>query len=53
MKEKLPGVNGKMLTLTFFELYVVYIKKIRIIFFHTLLAMHHSVASYKKLVHEV
>ena len=53
MKEKRPGVNGKMLTATFFELYVVHIQKIRIIFFHTLLAIHHSVASYKKLVREV
>ena len=53
MKEKRPGVNGKMLTPTFFELYVVHIQKIRIIFFHTLLAIHHSVASYKKLVREV
>ena len=28
MKEKWPGMNGKMMTPTFFELYTVYIKKI-------------------------
>ena len=28
MKEKQPGMNGKMATPTFFELYIVYIKKI-------------------------
>ena len=26
VKEKWPGMNGKMMTLTFFELYTVYIK---------------------------
>ena len=56
MKEKRPGMNGKMMTLTFFELYTVYIKKLEQFFFHTLLAVHHSVASYKyfkKLISEV
>ena len=53
MKEKRPGANGKIMTPTIFELYIVYIKKIRIIFFHTLLAIHRSVASYKKLISEV
>ena len=43
MKEKRPGINGKMVTPTFFELHTVYMT----IFFHTLLAIHRSVASYK------
>ena len=56
MKEKRPRMNGKMMTLTFFELYTVYIKKLEQFFFDTLLAVHHSVASYKyfkKLISEV
>ena len=32
-KEKQPRMNGKMLALAFFELYTVYIKKIRTILF--------------------
>ena len=28
MKEKRPGMNGEMMTSTFFELYSVYIKKL-------------------------
>ena len=28
MKEKRPGMNGKMMTPTFFDLYTVYIKKL-------------------------
>ena len=28
MREKQPGMNGKMMTPTFFELYTVYIKKL-------------------------
>ena len=55
MKEKWPGMNGKMITPTFFELYTLY-KKIRAFFFHTLLAIHRSVASckyFKKLKSEV
>ena len=35
----------EMMTLTFFELYTVYIKET--IFFHTLLSIHCSVAIYK------
>ena len=53
MKEKQPGMNGKMITPTFFE--HMYIKK-RTIFFHTLPAINRSVASYKyfkKLISEV
>ena len=56
IKEKQPGANGKIMTPTFSELYIVYIKKIRTIFFHTLLAIRRSVASYKyfnKLISEV
>ena len=56
MKEKRPGMNRKMVTPTLYELYIVYIKKNRAIFFHTLLAIHCSVASYKyfkKLISEV
>ena len=56
MKEKRPGMNGKMMTPTFFKLYTVYIKKLGQFFFHTLLAIYHSVASYRyfqKLISEV
>ena len=56
MMEKRPGMNGIMMTLTFFELYIVYIKKLKQFFFYTLLTIHHSVASYKyfkKLVSKV
>ena len=56
MKEKQPGMTGKMMTPTFSELYTVYIKKIRTIFFHTLLTIHYSVADYKsfkKLIKKV
>ena len=54
-KEKRPRMNGKMMTPIFFELYTVYIKKLGQFFFHTLLAIHCSVASYKcfkKLISE-
>ena len=47
MKEKRPGMNEKIMTLTFFELYTVYIKKLGQFFSHTLLAIHLSVGSYK------
>ena len=56
MKEKWPGMDGEMMTQTFFKLCTVYIKKIRTIFFHTLLSIHRSVASYKyfkKIISEV
>ena len=56
MMEKRPGMNGTMMTSTFFELYIVYIKKLEQFFFHTLLAIHRSVANYKhfkKLISEV
>ena len=56
MMEKRPEMNGTMMTLTFFELYIVYIKKLEQFFFHNLLAIHRSVASYKyfkKLISEV
>ena len=57
MMEKRLGRNGKMMTPTFFEFYIVYIyKKIRAIFSHTLLAIHLPVAIYnyfKKLISEV
>ena len=56
MREKWPRMNGKMMIPTFFELYTVYIKKLEQFFFHTLLAIHRSVASYKhfkKLISEV
>ena len=56
MREKRPGMNGKMMTPTFFELYTVYIKKLGQFFFHTLLAIHRSVASckhFKKLIGEI
>ena len=36
-KEKWPRMNGKM-TLTFFQFYTLYIKKLGQFFFHTLLA---------------
>ena len=55
VKENRPGMNGKMMTPTFFELYTVHIKKLRQ-FFHTLLAIHRPVVSYKyfkKLISEV
>ena len=51
IKEKWPGINGKMMIPTFFELYAVHKGN----FFHTLLAIHCSVASYKyfkKLISE-
>ena len=54
--EKWPGMNGKMMTLIFFELFTVYMKKLGQFFFHTLLTIHCSVASYKyfkKLISEV
>ena len=47
MKEKWPGKNGKMMTITFSEFYTVYIKKSGQFFFHMLLSIHCSVASYK------
>ena len=48
MREKQPEMNGKMMTPTFFKFYTVYIyKKIRTIFFHTLLTIYCPVASYK------
>ena len=47
MKEKWPGMNEKIMTPTFFELYTVYIKKLGQFFSHTLLAIHLSVGSYK------
>ena len=47
MNEKRPGDNRKMVILTFFEFHIVYIKKIRTIFFHTLPIIHCSIASYK------
>ena len=47
MKEKRPGMNEKIMTATFFELYTVYIKKLGQFFSHTLLAIHLSVGSYK------
>ena len=56
MREKQSGMNGKMMTTTFFELYTVYIKKLGQFFFHTLLAIHRSVIShkyFKKLISEV
>ena len=56
MKEKWPGMNGKMMTLTFFELYTVCLKKSGQFFFHTLRAIHRPVVSYKhfkKLISEV
>ena len=56
MKEKQPGMNGKMMSPTFFGLYTVYIKKLGQFFFHTLLSIHRSVASYKcfkKIISEV
>ena len=45
MKEKRPGMNGKMMALTFFELYTVYIKKLGQFFLY--FTIHYSVASYK------
>ena len=48
MRKKLPGMNGKIMTPTFFELFTVYIKKLGQFFFHTLLAIHYSVASRNK-----
>ena len=33
-KEKQPRMNGKMSTLTFYELYAVYIKKLGLFFFY-------------------
>ena len=56
MKEKRPGMNGKMMTANFFELYSVHIKKLGQFFFHTLLPIHSSVASYKcfkKLISDI
>ena len=56
MKEKRPGMNEKIMTPTFFELYTVYIKKLGQFFSHTLLAIHRSVGSYQyfeKLINEV
>ena len=56
MWEKQPGMNGKMMTPTFFKLYTVYIKKLGHFFLHTLLSIHCSVASYKyfeKIISEV
>ena len=47
MREKRPGINGKIMAPTFFELYTVYIKNLGQFFFHTLLAINLSVASYK------
>ena len=47
MNQKQPGANRKMMILTFFELHIMYIKKIRTIFFHTLPVIHCSIASYK------
>ena len=57
MKETCPGMNGKMVTPTSFELYTAYIKKLQQ-FFPILysLYIHCSVASYKyfkKLIKEV
>ena len=55
-KEKRPRMNEKMMTPTFFELYTVFIKKLRQFFSHPLLAIHRSVGSYKyfkKLICEV
>ena len=46
-EKKWPRMNEKMMTLTFFELYTVYIKKLGQFFSHTLLAIHLSVGSYK------
>ena len=46
-KEKWPRMNEKMMTLTFFKLYTVYIKKLGQFFSHTLLVIHRSVGSYK------
>ena len=45
-----------MMTPTFFELYTVYVKELGQFFSHTLLAIHHSVASdkyFKRLIIEV
>ena len=56
MKEKRPGMNEKIMTPTFFELYTVYIKKLGQFFSHTLLAIHRTVGNYKyfkKLISEV
>ena len=56
MWEKQLGMNGKMITQTFFKLYTVYIKKLGHFFPHTLLSIHCSVASYKyfkKIISEV
>ena len=56
IKEKWPGMNGKMVTPTFFKLYTVFVENEDIFFLHTLLAIHRSVASYqyfKKLISEV
>ena len=57
MKEKWPEMNGKMMTLTFFQLYTVCLKKSGQFFFHTLLAIiHRPVVSYKhfkKLISKV
>ena len=49
-------MNEKMMTLTFFKLYTVYIKKLGQFFSHALLAIHLSVGSYKyfeKLISKV
>ena len=47
MKEKWPGINGKMMTPTFFKLCTVHVRKLGQYFFHTLLTIHRSSASYK------
>ena len=47
MKVKWPGMDGKMMTPTFFELYTRCLKKSGQFFFHTLLTIHHPVVSYK------
>ena len=55
-KEKRPRMNEKMMTLTFSEIYTVYIKELGQFFSRTLLVIHRSTGSYKyfeKLISEV
>ena len=49
MKEKRPGMNMKMMTTAFFELYTVHIKNYDNFFQYFTRYMHRSVVSHKYL----